>query len=358
MKNILRLTLIGISMIAAPALAQVVTLPVVNTATGLKTNSGASVIISSDGTEKGTTGNPVVTSCPTCSGGSGPSSSQLPATLGAKTGALSLSVVPNTDTAFPVSAANLPLPAGAATSALQTTINTTLGTPFQAGGSIGNTTFAATQATASSLNAQVVGPGAHGAAVTGNPNLIAGYASNTAPTAVTTGQAARLWVGLNGELTVSLGARNAASAATSPSAIFGYDASGNSAPLFTAGMAYDGTNVIPLRSITGAVADGTGIGVTAVEQAGALFSNITTGTTTTVKSGKGILHKIVLNTYVAAATITIYDNTAASGTKIGTLTLPATITGDTPITLPYDLQFSTGLTLVTSGATDITVIYR
>ena len=59
----------------------------------------------------------------------------------------------------PVSAASLPLPTGAATSALQTTINTTLGSPFQAGGSIGNTTFAATQATAASLNATVVGTG-------------------------------------------------------------------------------------------------------------------------------------------------------------------------------------------------------
>jgi hypothetical protein len=48
----------------------------------------------------------------------------------------------------PVSAVSLPLPSGAATSALQTTgntalstINTTLGSPFQAGGSIGNTAF-------------------------------------------------------------------------------------------------------------------------------------------------------------------------------------------------------------------------
>jgi hypothetical protein len=50
-----------------------------------------------------------------------------------------------------------------------TTLNTTLGSPFQAGGSIGNTTFAATQVTASSLNAQVVGPAATGAALAGNP---------------------------------------------------------------------------------------------------------------------------------------------------------------------------------------------
>lgn len=55
-------------------------------------------------------------------------------------------------TTQPVSVASLPLPAGAATSALQTTgnsslttINSTLGSPFQAGGSIGNTAFASTQ---------------------------------------------------------------------------------------------------------------------------------------------------------------------------------------------------------------------
>lgn len=41
----------------------------------------------------------------------------------------------------PVSAAALPLPAGAATSALQSSIVTALGSPFQAGGSIGNTAF-------------------------------------------------------------------------------------------------------------------------------------------------------------------------------------------------------------------------
>ena len=45
----------------------------------------------------------------------------------------------------PVSAASLPLPTGAATAANQTTLITNLGSPFQAGGTIGNTTFASTQ---------------------------------------------------------------------------------------------------------------------------------------------------------------------------------------------------------------------
>lgn len=48
-------------------------------------------------------------------------------------------------TTQPISAASLPLPTGAATAAGLTTINSTLGTPFQAGGSIGNTAFGATQ---------------------------------------------------------------------------------------------------------------------------------------------------------------------------------------------------------------------
>ncbi len=46
------------------------------------------------------------------------------------------------------------------------TINTTLGTPFQAGGSIGNTTFAATQGTSPWI---IAGTAASGAALSGNP---------------------------------------------------------------------------------------------------------------------------------------------------------------------------------------------
>jgi hypothetical protein len=72
------------------------------------------------------------------------------------------------------------LPTGAATAAGLTTINTTLGSPFQAGGSIGNASFAATQATAASLNATVVGTGTFATQLTGatnNINNIAGTVS-------------------------------------------------------------------------------------------------------------------------------------------------------------------------------------
>jgi hypothetical protein len=52
----------------------------------------------------------------------------------------------------PISAASLPLPTGAATNAELITINSTLGSPFQAGGSIGNTTFASTQSGTWNIN--------------------------------------------------------------------------------------------------------------------------------------------------------------------------------------------------------------
>lgn len=89
-----------------------------------------------------------------------------------------------------------------------------------------------------------------------------------------------------------------------------------------------------------------------------LYQHISTGTTTTVKSTSGVLHTLAINTCVASATVTIYDNTAASGTIIGVLTCPSTITGITPETTLFDLRFATGLTIVTSGATDVTATYR
>lgn len=80
--------------------------------------------------------------------------------------------------------------------------------------------------------------------------------------------------------------------------------------------------------------------------------NITTATTTVVKTGPGVLVSVVLNETNAGA-ITIYDNTAASGTVIATIA--ASATGGS--TFGYLCQFTTGLTVVTAGADDITVVY-
>jgi len=81
------------------------------------------------------------------------------------------------------------------------------------------------------------------------------------------------------------------------------------------------------------------------------FQRIATQTTTTVKSGSGHLHSIVLGA-TAAGAITVYDNTAGSGTVIATL--KASIVEGTYL---FDCQFSTGLTIVTAAASDLTVTY-
>jgi hypothetical protein len=85
------------------------------------------------------------------------------------------------------------------------------------------------------------------------------------------------------------------------------------------------------------------------------YKNITTDATTTLKSAPGYLHTVCVNTPAATGTITIYDNTAGSGTKIGTITSFASVGG----CFIYDVAFWTGLTIVTATATpDVTVTFR
>lgn len=78
---------------------------------------------------------------------------------------------------------------------------------------------------------------------------------------------------------------------------------------------------------------------------------ISSATTTTVSTKAGVLHAITL-TETAAGTITIYDNTAASGTIIGVL--KASIVEGTYI---FDREFTIGLTIVTAGASKLHVSY-
>lgn len=89
---------------------------------------------------------------------------------------------------------------------------------------------------------------------------------------------------------------------------------------------------------------------------GSGFLNIAGAATTTVKTGAGTLRRITVNKAIANGVVTIYDNTAASGTKIATITHPATLLAN-----QYDLEFGTffrtGLTVVTSAADDITVVF-
>jgi len=195
---------------------------------------------------------------------------------------------------------------------------------------------------------------ASGATDSGNPVKVGGVYNTTLPT-FTNGQRANFQVGTAGSLNVTVYGANSASAVS----VGSWTDANTSGNLFRVGAycsVWNGTTTDRQYSGAASAAAGGGIGAIAVEESGRLFTNISTATTTTVKSGKGNLHCININTGVASATITIYDSTTATGTKIGTLTLPSTV--GQPFNLFYDLAFTNGLTIVTSGATDLTVVYR
>lgn len=82
-----------------------------------------------------------------------------------------------------------------------------------------------------------------------------------------------------------------------------------------------------------------------------LYNNISTATTTTVKSGPGVLRTLTINTTVASA-VTVYDSTTGSGATIATFPASAVVG-----TYHYNLRFKNGLTIVTAGNSNITVTY-
>jgi hypothetical protein len=79
---------------------------------------------------------------------------------------------------------------------------------------------------------------------------------------------------------------------------------------------------------------------------------ISTATTTTAKTGAGILHSIVVQGGTTG-TIIIYDNTAASGTILASFD-----TTNALATYSFNCLFTTGLTIITSAATKLTVNWR
>ena len=93
-----------------------------------------------------------------------------------------------------------------------------------------------------------------------------------------------------------------------------------------------------------------------LDSGGASSSNITTATTTLVRTGAGILERVICNKAVLSGTITIYDGLSASGTKLATITHPATLLQN-QYELNYGVRFGTGLTIVTGQADDLTIVY-
>jgi hypothetical protein len=80
------------------------------------------------------------------------------------------------------------------------------------------------------------------------------------------------------------------------------------------------------------------------------YQALTASATTVVKTGAGQLNAVLVAT--ATGNLTLYDNTAASGTVI--LNASAMLVGS----LVFNVAFSVGLTAVLSGAGVATAIYR
>lgn len=96
---------------------------------------------------------------------------------------------------------------------------------------------------------------------------------------------------------------------------------------------------------------------TSVFATGYKYRNIAGATTTVVKSGRGKLVGINVNKAVLSGVITVYDNTSAAGTKIATITNPATLHQD-QYSFLYNCEVNLGITVVTSAADDLTIIYE
>lgn len=84
--------------------------------------------------------------------------------------------------------------------------------------------------------------------------------------------------------------------------------------------------------------------------------------TTVCKGTGGVLHSVVIGTGIAAATVKIYDIASAgcTGTPVSGLqsiiTFPLTLTN--PPAYDYHIVMANGVCVVTSGLTDVTVVYE
>ena len=79
---------------------------------------------------------------------------------------------------------------------------------------------------------------------------------------------------------------------------------------------------------------------------------ISTATDTVVKTGRGKLHTITVGE-TAAGAITVYDNTAASGTIVAVF--KASVAEQSFV---LDVSFETGLTITTAAASKLSVSYE
>ena len=86
------------------------------------------------------------------------------------------------------------------------------------------------------------------------------------------------------------------------------------------------------------------------------YYHITTAGTYQIKTGRGRLRRIVINTPVANDTVKIIDGTSGTTANIATITEGASVSG--PVEIDYNVIFMNGLRIITDGNDDITVVFE
>jgi hypothetical protein len=81
------------------------------------------------------------------------------------------------------------------------------------------------------------------------------------------------------------------------------------------------------------------------------YAHLTGAATAINRSGSAKLHRVTVND-AGTATLTIYDNNAASGTVVAVV--DCSVAG----TFEYGFNLTTGLTVVLSATADVTVVYQ
>ena len=92
------------------------------------------------------------------------------------------------------------------------------------------------------------------------------------------------------------------------------------------------------------------------------FANMNTPNTgVLVKTGRGVLHSITFNGMTTVGDVAVWDGVAAAGTLIATLYFRIAVqVSCQPITLFYDVEFTTGLFIDhdATATADLTVAYK
>lgn len=84
-------------------------------------------------------------------------------------------------------------------------------------------------------------------------------------------------------------------------------------------------------------------------------TRITTATTTQVKTGPCVLHRIIFSVPVSTGTVTIIDGVAGTTATHGVITSTADVK---PFVIECGFRLSTGLRIVTAQAQDITLVWE